>query len=86
VTCAEFLKELNEFLDGDLDPKLKAELDSHLTWCYNCFVVCDTTKKTIKIYKESQIYELPEDTRSKLQTAILSKCKNARPKQSQKNS
>ena len=86
MTCAEFLKELNEFLDGDMDPKLKAELDTHLVWCHHCFVVCDTTKKTIKIYKESQVYELPEDTRIKLQNAILTKCKNSPRKESEQKS
>jgi hypothetical protein len=76
VKCSDFLKELNDFLDGSLDPKLKDELQEHLTWCHNCYVVCDTTKKTIQIYRENAVYELPDDVRSKLQTAILSKCKS----------
>jgi len=37
-------------------------------------VVCDTTKKTIEIYRDSQLYELPEDLRTRLRTAIVSKC------------
>jgi hypothetical protein len=76
VKCSDFLKELNEFLDGSLDPKLKDELQEHLTWCHNCYVVCDTTKKTIQIYRENTVYELPDNVRSKLHSAILSKCKS----------
>jgi hypothetical protein len=76
VKCKDFLKELNEFLDGSIDPKLNAELQEHLTWCHQCFVVCDTTKKTIQIYRENAVYELPEDIRTKLHNAILSKCKS----------
>ena len=38
------------------------------------YVVCDTTKKTIEIYRDSQLYELPEDLRTRLRTAIVSKC------------
>jgi hypothetical protein len=75
VKCNEFLKELNDFLDGSMDSKLKVELEEHLTWCHNCYVVCDTTKKTISIYKENKLYDLPENLRSKLHTAIVSKCK-----------
>jgi hypothetical protein len=37
-------------------------------------VVCDTTKKTIEIYRDSQLYELPEDLRGKLRSAIMAKC------------
>jgi len=37
-------------------------------------VVCDTTKKTIEIYRDSQLYELPDDLRTRLRTAIVAKC------------
>ena len=79
MKCKEFLQELNDYLDGSLDPKLKAELQEHLQWCNNCYVVCNTTQQTIEIYRENQVYELPDDLRSKLQNAILSKCKGTKP-------
>jgi hypothetical protein len=41
--------------------------------------VCDTTKKTIQIYRDSRIYELPEELRTRLHTAIASKCKGKKP-------
>jgi len=75
VNCKDFLKELNDYLDDQLDPKLKAELQEHLTWCHNCHVVCNTTKQTIEIYRENTIYELPEPLRDKLRDAIMTKCK-----------
>ena len=78
MKCKEFLKELNEFLDGSLDPKLKDELNEHLQWCHNCYVVCNTTQKTIEIYRENKVYELPDDLRSKLHNAIVSKCKDTK--------
>jgi hypothetical protein len=36
----------------------KLNWKNHLAWCHNCYVVCDTTKKTIEIYRDSQLYEL----------------------------
>jgi anti-sigma factor RsiW len=68
------LQELTNYLDGVLDDRTKAELEDHLAWCHNCYVICNTTKKTIEIYRDSQLYELPEDLRSKLHVAIMSKC------------
>ena len=41
-------------------------------------MVCDTTKKTIEIYRDSQLYELPEDLRSRLRSAIMTKCQQQR--------
>jgi len=79
VTCAEFLKELTDYLDESLDQRTRSELEDHLVWCHECFVVCDTTKKTISIYRESKLYELPDDLRSRLHTAIANKCKASKP-------
>jgi anti-sigma factor RsiW len=74
VTCSEFLKELTDYLDDSLDTRTKTELEEHLHWCRNCYVICNTTKKTIEIYKDSEIYELPDDLRTRLRSAIMSKC------------
>jgi predicted anti-sigma-YlaC factor YlaD len=79
VTCSEFLQELTDYLDQSMDERTKAELEDHLQWCHNCYVVCDTTKRTIEIYRDSKIYELPDDLRLRLRTAILEKCKSANP-------
>jgi predicted anti-sigma-YlaC factor YlaD len=73
VKCSEFLHELTNYLDGVIDNNTKVELENHLSWCHNCYVVCDTTKKTIEIYRDSQLYELPEDLRSRLRSAIMTK-------------
>lgn len=82
MTCAEFLKELTDYLDETLDQRTRAELEDHLVWCHDCFVVCDTTKKTIQIYRDSKMYELPDDLRTRLHSAIVSKCKSKKPGQS----
>ena len=74
MTCSEFLKELTDYLDDSLDTRTKTELEEHLHWCRNCYVICNTTKKTIEIYKDSEIYELPDDLRTRLRSAIMAKC------------
>jgi anti-sigma factor RsiW len=79
VKCKEFLQELTDYLDGKISESLRAELDEHLHWCHECHVVMNTTKKTIEIYRDNQIYELPEDLRTRLHQAILTKCRDTRP-------
>lgn len=74
MTCSEFLKELTDYLDDTMDAATRAELEDHLNWCHNCYVICNTTKKTVEIYRGSEIYELPDDLRSRLRAAILAKC------------
>ena len=78
MKCKDFLKELNEYLDGNIDVQLKTELEEHLQWCHNCFVVCNTTKKTIEIYRDNEVYHLPDPIRDRLKQAIVAKCKSKR--------
>lgn len=78
MKCNDFLKELNEYLDGEIDVQLKTELEEHLQWCHDCFVVCNTTRKTIEIYKDNDVYPLPEPIRERLHQAIVTKCKGKR--------
>ena len=78
MKCTEFLKELTDYLDGNINANLKEELDEHLHWCHGCHVVLNTTKKTIEIYRDNQIYELPEPLRNRLHQAIMSKCRGSK--------
>lgn len=75
MKCKQFLEELTDYLDGKISESLKAELDEHLHWCHECHVVMNTTKKTIEIYRDNEVYELPEDLRSRLHQAIMTKCR-----------
>ena len=77
MKCKDFLNELTDYLDGKSDENLRMELDEHLHWCHECHVVMDTTKKTIEIYRDNELYELPNDLRTRLHQAIMSKCKKS---------
>ncbi len=74
MKCSDFLKELTDYLDDTMDSQTKAEPEEHLQWCHNCYVVCNTTKSTIEIYRGSKLYELPDELRSRIHSAIVSKC------------
>jgi hypothetical protein len=53
-----------------------AELEAHMKECEHCAITYNTTRKTVEIYRNHEIYELPDTLRARLQAAILSKCKN----------
>jgi len=74
LTCKEFLQELTDYLDEKTDTELRAKLERHITECPNCWVVCDTTKKTIQVFKGMQEYSIPEDVHTRLMAAVERKC------------
>ena len=70
LTCKEFLAELNDFLDETTKLEIRAKLERHLAECPNCWVVCDTTRKTIQVYKGMAACTIPEDVHSRLMAAV----------------
>jgi len=70
VTCKDFLDELNDFLDETVEASVKQELEQHLSECPNCYVICDTTKKTIQIYRGTEPYPMPPEVHQRLLSAL----------------
>jgi hypothetical protein len=75
VTCSEFLAELDDLIDNSVTPTLRADLELHLQGCEHCVITLSTTRKTIEVYRQNELYKLPTALRERLQAAILAKCK-----------
>lgn len=73
LTCKDFLNELSEYLDDCVDPDLRANLERHVSECPNCWVIFDTTQKTLKVYKGLEPQTIPEDIHSRLMCALQKK-------------
>lgn len=70
LTCKDFLTELSEYLDEALDAEVKAKLEEHMSECPNCWVIADTTKKTVRIYKGMEPHPIPRDVEARLMAAL----------------
>ena len=60
-SCAEFLSEFGDYLDGCVSPEVKACIEEHLHECKSCRVIVDSTAKTIRIITENESFTLPAD-------------------------
>jgi anti-sigma factor (TIGR02949 family) len=70
LTCKEFLSELNSFLDEETDALLRNKLEHHINECPNCWVIVDTTQKTLKVYKGMECKPVPPDIQNRLMLAL----------------
>ena len=77
MNCQNVIRELSNYIDGDLDGGLKQELLSHLKNCRECRLVVDQTKKTIEIFCDSEIVDLPGEVRARLHEALRQKLSEA---------
>jgi hypothetical protein len=70
LTCKQFLDELSDYLDEKTDADLRKKLEEHINECPNCWVICDTTKKTIQIYRGMDPYPIPLEVHTRLMSAL----------------
>jgi anti-sigma factor RsiW len=70
LTCKEFLQELADYLDESVDAEIRAKLERHILECPNCWVISDTTKRTIQIYRGMDPVAIPADVESRLMHAL----------------
>ena len=59
VTCAQVLRELSNYIDEDIDPRLRAEIEEHLRGCHRCSVLVDSTRKMLRIVGDERVFEIP---------------------------
>ena len=73
MNCKGVIRELSNYIDGDLDPAAKQEPERHLEHCEDCTMIVDQTKKSIEILCDSRPVELPSAVRSRLHAALRKK-------------
>jgi anti-sigma factor RsiW len=70
AACAALLDQLHDYIDGELEAALCAEIEEHLAGCDDCRVLVDTTQKTITLYRRQTPVDLPEGAMARLQQAL----------------
>jgi len=73
LKCKDVIREISDYLNGDLDAGLMGDLQRHLEHCEDCRVIVDTTKKTIDVYCNSEPAPLADDIRERLHAALRKK-------------
>jgi anti-sigma factor RsiW len=73
LNCKGVIREISDYIDGDLDAAMKQEIERHLADCEECEMVINQTKLTVDIFCDSQPVELPTDVRSRLHDALRRK-------------
>jgi anti-sigma factor RsiW len=79
MKCEDMLKMLNEYIDGEIDPGVCEEFETHLKGCDPCQVVIDNIRRTITLYKEDKVFEIPLTFRTRLHSALKDRWKEKHP-------
>lgn len=59
LECKDVLANLSCYVDGEGSAELKSAIEEHVAHCRRCWVVLDSTKKTLKIVTDVAPFEVP---------------------------
>jgi len=59
VTCEAVWSEVSNYVDGEIDPDLRAAMEEHFRGCQKCSAVLDGTRNVIGLYGEDRMFEPP---------------------------
>lgn len=70
VSCETVLEQLSNFVDGDVDPSLRSEIEAHLKMCRRCSVLHDSFRKVLIIVADERTFEIPAGYSERLHAFI----------------
>lgn len=59
VKCEEVWREVSNYLDGEVEPELRAALEEHVKGCKRCAAVVEGTRNVIQLYGDERMLEVP---------------------------
>ena len=70
ITCAEAVKQLWEYLDGELPDESRAAVEEHLSFCRRCCGEAEFAAELRGFLAREAAEELPDDVRTRLLTTL----------------
>ena len=59
VNCEEVWREISNYLEGEVDPRLRAAMEAHFRGCKHCTAVLEGTRNVIQLYGDERMVEAP---------------------------
>jgi len=59
VSCEQVWREISNYLEGDVEPQLRAAMDDHIHGCKNCTAVLEGTRNIVQLYGDERMIDVP---------------------------
>jgi len=59
VNCEQVWQEISNYLEGDVEPNLRAAMDAHFQECKRCNAVLQGTQNVIQLFGDERMIDVP---------------------------
>ncbi|MFH2037589.1 MAG: zf-HC2 domain-containing protein [Candidatus Zixiibacteriota bacterium] len=68
--CSKYIQNIADYIDGEIDESLCADIEKHLKECHNCRLMVDTLKQTVVLCRDGKKEKLPPELEAKFSDLI----------------
>jgi len=79
IDCKHVWEHISAYIDGEVDPVLRTEIDRHLETCEICSAVLDSTRNVVILVADARVFELPAGFSQRLHERIDREMEQAGP-------
>lgn len=73
INCSEFMAEFGDYLESEVPTTVRQQLEDHVAHRRTCKVICDSTRRTVRIVTGSSSFDLPESAVKPIVDRIMAK-------------
>ena len=70
VNCEDVWREISNYLEGDIEPDVRAAMEEHFRGCKHCTAVLDGTRNVVQLYGDERMFEVPLGFSQRLQRRL----------------
>jgi hypothetical protein len=59
ISCREVWREISDFMEGSVDPELRARMEAHFAVCKTCTAIFDGTENVVKLIGDGETFDVP---------------------------
>ena len=70
IDCEEVWRHISNYLDGEVDPQLRVNMEAHFKDCAHCTAILDGTRNVVQLVGDGRTFELPAKTSKRLYASL----------------
>ena len=70
ISCFEVWRRLSDYVDGEIEPVLKARLTYHFARCRDCKALLDGTRNVVALIGDEHAFEFPAGVSQRISFAL----------------
>jgi hypothetical protein len=78
IKCEEVWREVSNYLDGEVESKLRSAIEEHIRGCKRCAAVVDGTRNVVQLYGDERMLEVPVGFSGRLYQRLEGKVSTSR--------